>query len=237
MSQSRTKLAIALSCLLFMAADKADDKTAADKAALQPLQSYVGGWRGVGQPQRGSTKGAWTEQADWAWHFADARATLEFKAPEAKYFSAGTIRATGKDGQFELVATRADKSEDRFSGSLGDDGKLVFTAAQDSPGNVARITLRQVAGGDRLVVLLEKRLASGDRFERVAEVGYTRVGAEFAKGTNGPECVVTGGVGTIAVQYEGKTYFVCCTGCRDLFNEDPKAVLAEYRERKAKGKK
>jgi YHS domain-containing protein len=33
--------------------------------------------------------------------------------------------------------------------------------------------------------------------------------------------------------HEGKTYYVCCTGCRDYFNEDPAAVLEEYRERKA----
>jgi YHS domain-containing protein len=42
---------------------------------------------------------------------------------------------------------------------------------------------------------------------------------------------VTGGKGTIPVTYQGETYYVCCTGCRDLFNDDPETVLAEYRER------
>ena len=45
--------------------------------------------------------------------------------------------------------------------------------------------------------------------------------------------MVTGGEGTIAVTHDGKTYYVCCTGCRDYFNENPAEVLAEYRERKA----
>jgi YHS domain-containing protein len=40
-------------------------------------------------------------------------------------------------------------------------------------------------------------------------------------------------LGTIEVEYEGKTYFVCCGGCKDLFEEDPAGVLADYRERKA----
>ena len=75
---------------------------------------------------------------------------------------------------------------------------------------------------------------SDDAFARLAEVGSTRKGSSFAKNAaSGPECVVTGGLGTIAVEHDGKTYFVCCGGCRDLFNEDPEGVLADYRERKA----
>jgi YHS domain-containing protein len=35
------------------------------------------------------------------------------------------------------------------------------------------------------------------------------------------------------VEYQGKKYYVCCTGCRDLFNDDPAGGLEEYRQRKA----
>jgi YHS domain-containing protein len=50
-------------------------------------------------------------------------------------------------------------------------------------------------------------------------------------------CIVTEGRGTIAVSNKGKTYHVCCSGCRDLFNESPEAILAEAAERqKAKAK-
>ncbi len=42
----------------------------------------------------------------------------------------------------------------------------------------------------------------------------------------------------MTVSYKGKTYHVCCSGCRDLFKEDPEAVLAEAAEReKAKQSK
>lgn len=214
----------------------ADDRLAADKAALAPLQNYVGGWRGVGQPRRGSNQGAWSETANWSWRFDDGRATLVFESPKGKYYRSGKLTPGGEKGAFELAATRAgDSGEDRFSGHINDAGESVLLVKQvneqpaDSP---ARITLHTVANGDRLLMLYERR-AAGDRYTRLAEVGYTRVGASFAKGSGGPECVVTGGVGTIAVEYQGKKYYVCCTGCRDLFNDDPAGVLAEYRQRKA----
>jgi hypothetical protein len=32
----------------------------------------------------------------------------------------------------------------------------------------------------------------------------------------------------------GQTYYVCCTGCRDLFNEGPAKILAEFKKKGAK---
>ena len=61
-----------------------------------------------------------------------------------------------------------------------------------------------------------------------------RVGSGFGQGVAQRECVVTGGIGNITVSYQGQTYYVCCTGCKDLFEEDPAGVLAEYKERVAK---
>ncbi|HVA47481.1 MAG TPA: hypothetical protein VNH11_14015 [Pirellulales bacterium] len=214
----------------------ADDRITADKAALAPFQQFVGSWRGVGQPRRGSSQGAWTETADWAWKFAEGRAALVFDSPKGKYYRSGKLMPGEAKGQFKLTAKRADESgDDQFSGSRDANGRLVLVAveqgqAADMP---ARVTIHTVAAGDRLLVLYEKRSGAADRFVRLAEVGSTRVGAAFAKGPGEPECVVTGGLGTIAVQHQGKTYYVCCTGCRDLFNEDPEGALAEYRQRKA----
>ena len=36
------------------------------------------------------------------------------------------------------------------------------------------------------------------------------------------------------VMHKGKTYYVCCTGCRDAFNDDPEGILAEYEKNKTK---
>jgi YHS domain-containing protein len=43
--------------------------------------------------------------------------------------------------------------------------------------------------------------------------------------------VVTGGAGTISVTHKGQTYYVCCTGCQQAFEDDPEGVLAEYAAR------
>ena len=79
---------------------------------------------------------------------------------------------------------------------------------------------------------LERKSPNSDLFVRLAEVGYTRQGSGFGKGSTQRECVVTGGLGTIAVTHNGQTYYVCCTSCRDYFNESPEKVLAEYAARK-----
>jgi hypothetical protein len=218
------------------ASDRANPTSADDKASLAALQDYIGVWKGVGQPRRGSTKGAWTEQADWAWKFAGGRAAIAFESPQGKFFKSGELRPGEKPGQFVLIGTLPDgKSQERYIGSLNDEGRLVLKAEKPAEGRPAQISFRQVAEGARMLILFEAT-AGSETLARLAEVGYTRQGSGFGQGSTGPECVVTGGYGSIAVQHNGKTYYVCCTGCRDLFNDDPEGVLAEYRERKAKEK-
>ena len=205
---------------------------ARDKTALAPLQRYVGDWRGVGQPRRGSTRGAWREKSAWIWKFVDGKAMLSFASAGGKYFETGVLRPEKRAKYYELVAQTGAGKEVKFRGGLSEDGRLVLVADKPPASGPARVSLRQVANGDRLVVLYERR-TSANRYARLAEVGYTREGSNFGKGTNYVECVVTGGLGTIAVSHEGKTYYVCCSGCRDYFNENAVEVLAEYRERKA----
>jgi hypothetical protein len=213
-----------------------DNEAARDKEALAPLQTYVGGWRGVGQPKRGSSAGAWTEEFEWLWRFKQGRAELVAQFQGGKFYKQLAVRRGAQPREFLAQATAAgdapDAAPERFRGALVD-GALTLTADAPREGRPARISIRLVAGGDRMLVLYEKQ-AGQDLYARLVEVGSTRKGSSFAKNaTSGPECVVTGGLGTIAVTHEGKTYYVCCTGCRDLFLEDPAGVLEEYRQRKA----
>ena len=114
---------------------------------------------------------------------------------------------------------------------------LILTASPPSGPGVERITI-SVLHDTRLVVLLEAQEPDSKRYYRLGEVGYTREGVSFAVGESGPVCIVTEGRGTMQVSYKGKTYHVCCSGCKDLFNENPEAILAEAAERqKAKEKK
>lgn len=228
--QSKLLLVAMAGCsLLLIGADK-PDRSADQKAALAPFQDYVGSWRGAGQPRRGSTRGAWVENSEWAWKFADEGPALVMQSKEGKYFQSAQLRAIG-DGKYELLGVREDEQPVKYAGGPDESGQLVLTALEEVAEAPARVSIRLVAEGKRMVVLLERR--SGERYSRLAEVGYTREGSRFGQGTSYVECVVTGGEGTIPVEHDGKTYYVCCTGCRDYFNENPAEVLAEYRERKA----
>ena len=80
---------------------------------------------------------------------------------------------------------------------------------------------------------MTKKLATAASFNRVAEVGYTRDGVRLAtSASSGPECIVTGGTGTMEVKYKGETYYVCCTGCKQAFEDDPEGVIREAAERR-----
>jgi YHS domain-containing protein len=204
----------------------------ADQAALKPYGSLVGGWRrGAGQVERGRTKGAWLEEADWAWKLTPESAALEGKVSKGKYLKSLTIRP-GKDPQSYVAdAVLADDTKRTFIGKGQEKKPLVLTDSSPGGGEGLRRITISLPNDARLVVLLEGQDPNSKRYYRLGEVGYTREGAAFAVGESGPICIVTEGRGSMPVSYNGKTYYVCCSGCRDLFKEDPEAILAEAAER------
>ncbi|MEX2214975.1 MAG: YHS domain-containing protein [Phycisphaeraceae bacterium] len=212
------------------------DRSKDDKKALAPIQRFVGGWRGVGLPDRNRGEEPWGEEAQWAWEFKDGRAAIVFDATDARIYKAGHIApsdAPGKPGIYTLTATLPDgKSTETFTGSVNKDDQLVFAADKDfGPDRPAQITIRTVAQNNRLLVLYSRK--NGNSFAKIAEVGYTRKGSNFASKSTANECIVTGGEGDIKVEYKGKSYYVCCKGCLDAFKDEPDKVMAEYQQKKA----
>ncbi len=203
----------------------ADRRT--DQAALKTYGSLVGRWKGVGQPQRGSTRGSWTEAGDWSWKLSNDSASMELVLKGGKYLKGAELRPGAEDGTFVLNATLTDGATREFAGKPGDKGKLPLTANEGE--GLSRITLTPLHE-TRFLLLLEERDASGN-FSRLGEVGFTRQGVAFALGESGPTCIVTEGRGTIPVKYQGQTYYVCCSGCKELFDENPEAALAEAKAR------
>lgn len=205
--------------------------TGAD-SALAEYRDLVGKWRGVGQPRRGSTRGAWQEEIEWHFHFEEGQVSLECASQDSRWMKHAALQAADQAGEYKLQL-KGEQSEEAprpYQGKKSDDGSLVFMLKTPVSGSPDRIIVRLVAGGDRLVVLYET-LGNGDRYSRLAEVGYTRHGANFAQESY-PECIVTGGRGTIPVEHHGKTYYVCCSGCRELFLESPDEIIAEYQRKK-----
>jgi YHS domain-containing protein len=204
-------------------------------SALEEFNGLIGGWRGAAQPVRGSNKGAWTEKAEWVWEIKKDSVAILYHIKDGKAITEARLTYDPESKLYHIQATFADKTTRDYSGKL-DGNKVVLDSIPDSDELVHRITITQL-NEKRTLVLLEKRPVSGDRFNRIVEVGYTREGTTLAvEGAGQNECIVSGGKGTMQVSYKGKTYWVCCSGCRDAFNDDPEGVIAEAAARAEKKK-
>ena len=204
--------------------------------ALKPLGGLVGEWRGVGQPQRGSSKGAWTDQTRASWQFKREQTALMMASKDGKLFESIRFFRHPDHG---LTATiiLADHSTVNCTADVGDfsASRFVFVSSGDQSAQY-RCTVRQL-NDIRMTVLLETRATASGSFRRVAEVGYTRAGERLAtSGAGEKQCIVTGGLGSIPVTFEGKTYYVCCEGCKQAFDADPKGTVEGYRDRIAAAK-
>src|SRR5436190_14352091 len=98
---------VVLSVALFAGDAPPAGEQSAERERLAKVQQLVGAWKGVGQPQRASTKDSWLEEADWAWSFGKEGPALVAKLPKTKYFSQLRLSAGKQAGEFTLAATPA----------------------------------------------------------------------------------------------------------------------------------
>ncbi len=149
---------------------------------------------------------------------------------DGKLLKSARITFDDKANLFRATVELPGGSTRDYSGKFEDD-RLVLDSQPDAKQEQHRITVTRL-NDKRTIVLFEKKRANARAGVRVAEVGYTREGTRLAvEGGDGPECVVTGGKGTIAINYKGQTYHVCCSGCKQAFSENPEKILAEYKQR------
>jgi hypothetical protein len=217
-------------------------KTLTAKESLQPFNVMVGSWRGSGAPEGTKEEraaGAWEETIAWEWTFKDAWLTLTFT--KGKHFTKGELRYTpdkdAKEPRFTLTLTTPDKTTATFVGVLDEKGKVLTLTRTDGPAKEEQRLVFSLLHFNRHLYRLDTRPANTTvAFTKVYQVGATKEGVAFADVPKGPECIVSGGVGTMTVTYKGKTYYVCCSGCRDEFKADPEKYIKEA-EAKAKEKK
>jgi YHS domain-containing protein len=225
-----TFVGLAISAASVFAAPPAETPNKASKEALSQFNSMIGGWRGTAQPRRGSAAGSWRESAEWVWDFSQPAPAIRYVVTDGKLLKSVRMTFDDKANQFRATAELPDGSTREYAGKLNDD-KLILESQPDAKNEIHRLTVTRL-NDKRTIVLFEKKRATSRGLARVAEVGYTREGTRLAvEGADGPECVVTGGKGTIAISYKGQTYYVCCSGCKQAFNENPDKILAEYRAR------
>lgn len=200
------------------------------KQALAEFNSLIGGWRGVGMIKRNSRKGAWSEKAEWVWKFTPKSTSIAYQITGGKFLKTALLSYDPQKEIYLLSAVLPDGNTRNYTGTLKKD-TLVLESAPNQEGTVYLISIRRL-NEKRTLVLFQRRNQGQSFTYRLAEVGYTRAGTRLAEaGSGGPECIVTGGAGTIQVSYQGKNYYVCCSGCKQAFDEDPETFIADAKKK------
>lgn len=209
------------------------------REGLQPFQDLIGSWRCTGTPSKSldeQQKGFWIETLAIEWQFKGADAWLKLDYSQEKGakvpspFKCGELRYRPKTNDYELTLLTVQKETRVFAGALTQRQLIVERQEGDT---VQRLNF-SLLHPNRFVYSYAIRPANKSLVTAQWKVGATKEGEAFAVGEGGPECIVSGGKGTMAVSYQGKTYYVCCSGCRSEFNDNPAKYVAEYEAKKAK---
>ena len=225
-----------LPLLLLLPATLAADAVPArsTKEALQGFHNLIGSWKGTGTPSSGTReerdRGFWVETVRWQWQFKGKDTWLSADIEKGKHFSRFELRFQPKTDDFSLVATTIDKQSVTFIGTLAKK-RLTVDRIDPKTKQTHRLVF-SLLHANRHLYTSETRADSVTMFTKAYQVGATKQGVAFASGDTAPECVVSGGLGTMAVTHMGKTYYVCCSGCRDAFKEEPAKYVKEFEARK-----
>ena len=224
---------LALAFVLLAAPAPADDREI--PAAFVPLEYLVGTWKGQGVTLEDPSQRVrgWTETHAWAWTFADGKPTgLSFTMDKSKTLKSGRLSYDDARKVYVLEVQPAGAKEGEevtYEGTLDRTGKLLTLDRKGVPAGKPseRITIRANANSVRYTLNAERRSAAAGPFRKTLETGLTKQGEVFAGAGEGekPRCVVTGGAATQSVTYQGRSFPICCSGCRDEFLESPEKYL------------
>lgn len=235
---NRLFLTCAIALVAFSPASAAETKKSA-KEALQAFNDLIGSWKCTGEPMTGSRdekdKGFWQEKIAWQWQFKDKDIWLLADLTKGKYYTKFELRYVPDGDRYQLKATTTDKQERTFAGKL-EKSTLTVERTDEKTKQGQRIVFA-LNHSNRHVCYLEEKAPTSRTYTRLFRIGCTKEGVPFASVDKGPECIVSGGLGTMPVTFKGKTYYVCCSGCRVAFNDEPEKYIKEWEDAQKKKKK
>lgn len=215
--------------------------------AMDELNVLIGDWRAT--PQR-ADPGDMLEEPNWVWDFETDpdHPALLMSTNDSPYFHSIRLSYDVEAREFTMTVECSDDQVRELRGVFeeaptefqGDDRRIHITY---------KLTLNEVEPADerdqwqialnqqdnnRYLVELSRFRSSNERYDRFDTINNQRQGTSFAQADDDygeRECIISGGLGTMQVSYEGKSYWVCCTGCQAAFNDDPEKWIARYEEK------
>lgn len=202
------------------------------KAALQAFNDYIGSWSGDGNAER-PKKSSWAETVEWGWRFKGNDCWLTFKVKGGKFIKSGDLKWLPDKKLYQFTAVDQKDNPLVFEGKVEKD-YLTLNGVDPKTKEQLRLKMFNAGDGAFFNYRYEHARPGAKLFIKDCEVRAKKEGVQLVKGKKGPECVVSGGLGTMAVTFKGQTYYVCCGGCRDAFNENPEKYIKEFEAKKGK---
>jgi YHS domain-containing protein len=190
-----------------------------------PFEHLIGAWKGQGIPRANRLKG-WAERHLWAWKFQEGRpAGLSIELDGDRTISRATLSYDEVKKRYRFEGNDPDGRPVAFVGPIDAKGQtLILDRQGKAPDGSQRLTIRLNSNRIRYTMLLEAKAPGAPQYAKLIDVNLGKEGESFAAGGSSedlPRCIVTGGAATLSATYQGKTYPLCCTGCRDEFDENP----------------
>ena len=231
--------------------DSATQMTASQKiqsviSHLQPIQILLGKWRGTTRREYESFKAV--DSHEWVWDLRTnpEQPALVMASDKSPYLRSSRLSWDIAAEKFILTGLDADGRERRFTGDFTETPHEV-TGSDDKQHRVFRLELSEndsatgeqwqlaIAQQENNRYLLEvgKRRGKAE-FARFDTVSTQRDGTSFALSDTGyaeRTCIISEGLGTTEVTWKGRSYWVCCSGCKAAFEEDPDTWIARAAER------
>jgi YHS domain len=206
-----------------------DKDQAAAKTALQALNEFVGPWKGTGESKEGKNE-IWKESLSWSWSFKGDAPSLVAEFTDSKQFNKGELRYLPDKKSYQFTLVDKNKKELVFEGEYKKK-YLTLTRVDADSKDKQVIQMSTNNDGARFIYTYAVQSKGKGLERKLFQVSHAKEGVSLASAKKN-ECIVTGGLGTRTVSYMGKTYYVCCSGCADAFNENPKKFIDEYEKRK-----
>ena len=172
------------------------------------------------------------------------------QSDESPYFRDGRLTWLVEEKAFEFSGTNSQGKRHVLRGNFSQPPRQVAGDADDQPQMTFKLELTETGApppptswrlvfnqqeNNRMLVELSRRRGRGT-FRLQDTIGCQREGTSFALSDSDygeKTCVISQGLGTTPVSYKGKTYWVCCSGCKAAFEEEPEKWIARFEAIKA----